>query len=76
MSETNITLPVGAETAQVPYKASEEDREKLRLLLRLRLRELVGVPPGSLADIMDDIGAKAQAKGLTPEIMGALLRDD
>jgi hypothetical protein len=42
----------------------------------LRLRELAEMPSRSLQDIMDDIGAKAEARGLTPEILETLLRDE
>ena len=47
-----------------------------RLLLRLRLRELAELPTDSIVEIMDDIGAKAEARGLTPEILEALLHDE
>jgi hypothetical protein len=76
MSETIITLPIDAETARVYHTASPEDRKKIQILLRLRLRELAELPTGSLVEIMDDIGAKAQARGLTPEIFEVLLRDE
>lgn len=76
MSETIIALPVDAETARVYHTASSEDRKKIQVLLRLRLRELTEPPSSSLAEIMDDIGAKAQARGLTPEILKDLLHDE
>jgi hypothetical protein len=76
MSETIITLPIDAETARVYDTASPEDRKKIQILLRLRLRELAELPTGSLVEIMDDIGAKARARGLTPEIFEVLLRDE
>jgi len=76
MAETIIALPVDAETARVYHTASPEDRKKIQVLLQLRLRELAGLPKTSLVEIMDDIGAKAQARGLTPEILEDLLRDE
>ncbi len=76
MSETIIPLPVDAETARVYHTASPDDRKKIQLLLRLRLRELAELPTPSLVEIMDDIGAKAQARGITPETLEALLRDE
>jgi hypothetical protein len=33
-------------------------------------------PPRSLPDIMDDIGAEAASRGLTPEILESLLNDE
>jgi hypothetical protein len=76
MPEVAITIPVDAETARAYRMASPDDRKKIQLLLRLRLRELAELPTTSLIEIMDDIGAKAEARGLTPEILDALLHDE
>jgi len=76
MPEAVITIPVDVETARTYHKASPDDQKKIQLLLRLRLRELAALPTGSLVEIMDDIGAKAEARGLTPEILEALLHDE
>ena len=75
MTDIVITIPLDEETARVYRAASTEDQRKIRLLLRLRLRELAELPSGSLRQLMDDIGAKAEARGLTPDILKALLRD-
>lgn len=53
--------------------ASAEEQRKLQVLLRLRLREITSQPKRTLSEIMDDIGAQAEARGLTPEILGSLL---
>jgi len=76
MIDTVIPIPVDAETARVYHEASAEDQKKFQLLLRLRLRELAELPNGSLAEIMDEIGAKAEARGLTAEILERLLDDE
>jgi hypothetical protein len=75
MPETVITIPVDAETALAYHTASPDEQKKIQLLLRLRLREFTEMPTGSLLEIMDNIGAKAEARGLTPEILEALLHD-
>lgn len=75
MAETTITIPVDAETARAYTTASAEDRLRIQLLLRLQLREWVSGPQRTLRGVMDEIGAKAQARGLTPEQLEALLRD-
>ena len=75
MSETVITIPIDAETARVYHTASSDDQKKIQLMLRLRLRELADFSTGSVVEIMDEIGAKAEARGLTPEILEALLHD-
>jgi hypothetical protein len=76
MSETVITIPVDVETARAYHAAAPDDQKKIQLLLRLRLRELAELRKNSLVEIMDDIGAKAEARGLTPEILEALLHDE
>lgn len=75
MPEAAITIPVDAETARAYDTASPMDQKKIQILLRLRLRELAALPPDSLFEIMDDIGAKAEERGLTPETLEALLHD-
>jgi hypothetical protein len=44
--------------------------------LRLRVRELFAPSNVSLQQIMDDIGAKAEARGLTPRTLETLLCDE
>jgi Flp pilus assembly protein TadB len=44
------------------------------LLLALRLHEALR-PGGSLKDLMRDLSRKAQERGLTPEVLDALLRE-
>ena len=73
---STISLEVDADAARAFAAASEEDRRKLQLLLGLRLRELTARPPRPLNEIMDDIGRHAEAQGLTPELLEALLRDE
>jgi hypothetical protein len=76
MIDTTIPIPVDANTASAYRAASAEEQKKIRLLLRLRLRELTEMPAVSLRKLMDDIGTKAEARGLTPDILEILLRDD
>ena len=75
MSTETISIAVDANAAQSFCKASPEDRRKLELLLGLRLRELTLGRVRPLQEIMDEIGAGAMAKGLTPEILESILRD-
>ena len=76
MSTEMISIAVDANAAQSFCKASPEDRRKLELLLDLRLRELTLGRVRPLQEIMDEIGADAAAKGLTPEILESMLRDE
>lgn len=72
MSIATITIPLDTDTARIYTKASAEDQKKLRLLLSLWLREFA-VSPRPLTAVMDEISKKAQARGLTPEILESLL---
>jgi len=76
MTNITISIPVDAATALAYSQASVEEQKKIQLLLRLRIRELFVQPNVSLQQIMDDIGAKAEARGLTPDILETLLRDE
>jgi hypothetical protein len=71
-----ISIEVDADAARAFANAPAEERRKLELLLSLRLRELTSAPTRPLRQIMDDMGAKAESRGLTPEILDSLLRDE
>ncbi len=73
MATATISIEVDADTARVFSEASAEEQHKLQLLLGIRLRELTAGPTRPLRDIMDEIGARAEARGLTPEILESLL---
>ena len=76
MTTETISITVDADTAQSFCEASPEKRRKLELLLRLRLRELTLGRVRPLKEIMDEIGTDAEAKGLTPEILESMLREE
>lgn len=76
MSTATISITVDAEAARSFSEASPEERRKVELLLALRLRELTNARVRPLKEIMDEIGAEAEAKGLTPEILDSMLRDE
>jgi hypothetical protein len=74
MLKETITIPVDVETARAYKAAAPEERRKMQALLSLRLRELALSEYPSLQQILDDVGRKAQAKGLTPEILDSILK--
>jgi hypothetical protein len=76
ITNTTISIPVDDSTALAYNQASVEQQQKIQLLLRLRVRELFAPSDVSLQQIMDDIGAKAEARGLTPQILETLLGDE
>jgi hypothetical protein len=73
MATESITIPVDPVTARAYEAALPEERRKLELLLRLRLRELTTGPSRPLKQIMDELGQEAESRGLTPEILESLL---
>ena len=76
-ADITISISVDATTAQAYNQASTEERKKIQLLLHLRMRELLSsTHPLSLRQLMDEIGAKAETEGLTPEILETLLSDE
>jgi hypothetical protein len=76
MATTGITIQVDAEAAKAFASASPEEQRKLQLLLSLRLQDLTAAEGKSLQTIMQEIGSRARARGLTPEILETLLRDE
>ena len=67
-----ITIRVAQEAANAYRSASEEDRRKMDVLLSLQLSDATQ-SEGSLKEFMQEIGRKAQQRGLTPEILQSIL---
>ena len=76
MTNTVITIPLDESTATAYRTASAEDQRKIQLLFRVLLREYTAPSNLSLRNLMGDIGAKAEAQGLTPALLEQLLSDD
>ncbi|MGL6344435.1 MAG: hypothetical protein ACRC80_35465 [Waterburya sp.] len=75
MTTEEITIRVDTELAKLFNSISDQERQKLELLLNLKLKEsLKG--DRSLLSIMDEISQEAIDKGLTPEILQSLLEDE
>ncbi len=76
MRTANITIKVDESAARAFVEASPHEQQKLQILLSLRLQELTTTEGKSLQAVMDVIGSAAEARGLTPEILETLLRDE
>lgn len=68
-----ISITVSDDVAARYRDALPEDRCKLELLLNLRLQDLVGNPPRSIAAVMDEVGAQVKAAGFTEADLEAIL---
>lgn len=75
METEQITIQVDAEAAHAFKSASEKDRRKLEALLSVRLREVTRTRE-SLKAVMNEISQKAEERGLTPEVLKAMLNED
>jgi len=75
MSEATITIPIDIDTAERYNRASEADRRKIQLLLRVMLQSTTVSSVQSLQQLMNEMSAEAQARGLTPEILEQILNN-
>ncbi len=76
MSETTIVLPIDEATANLYNAASPEEKRKVQLLFRVLIREVMLNNDVSLTQVMDEISKEAQERGLTPDLLEDILRDD
>jgi hypothetical protein len=74
MANPTITIPLDPQTARAYDSASAEEKRKMQALLSLWLRELAAGERASLQRVLDEVGRKAQARGLTPEVLDSLLK--
>ena len=75
MTVSTINVQLDHDAARIYTGASANTKEKLRLLLSFWLREF-GMLSTPLPALMDEISDKAQARGLTPEVLESLLDAD
>jgi hypothetical protein len=75
MANPSITIPLDPQTARAYDSASAEEKRKIQALLSLWLRELAAREYPSLQQVLDEVGNKAKARGLTPEMLDSLLKD-
>ena len=76
MPDCTITITVDPQTAQAYHAAKEEERKKIEALLGLRARQLAVEKRPKLDEVMEEAARYARSKGMTPEILDSLLRDE
>jgi hypothetical protein len=74
MALENITIALDPEAARAYDAVPADDKKKMQALLSLWLRDLITAEPAALKQIMDEVGRKARARGLTPEVLDSLLK--
>ncbi len=72
MASESITMKVDEEAARAFNSASADEQRKLEALVSLRLIEATKTSE-SLRELMGEISQKARERGLTPEILKAIL---
>lgn len=75
MDTATVNIETDAEAASYYEHAPSEDRSKLGVLWAVLLREYRNNPV-PLKRLMDDIGAQAQLRGLTPNKLESILNAD
>jgi hypothetical protein len=69
-----ITIKVDQEIAQLYQKADLNKQEKLNNLIKLFFKP--ELTEKSLSQVMEEIADQAEKKGLTPEILEAILNEE
>ena len=72
MALSNITVQLDSEAAKIYQRTPSKEQAKLLLLFSILLREFAD-SARTLDSIMDEIGERAEALGLTEEKLQALL---
>jgi hypothetical protein len=75
MRSRTISISLDPQTAQAYSAAGDEEKLKIRAIMALWLRELTANELPSLEQVLDEVGRKAEARGLTPEVLHSLLKD-
>lgn len=74
--KSTLTLQLDAEAVQVFESISDSDKEKLEFLVSYLFKDYQKSNVETLKKTMDDISEKAQARGLTPEILEKILAEE
>lgn len=76
MTIATIRVPLDERTALALQTTPSEKQELLRQLIGYLVQQFVESTPDSLFALMDDMSRSARAKGLTPEILEAIVRNE
>ena len=74
MATEALTIQLDAKAAEAYRAASADVRRKMQALLSLWLPALADPSQPELGRVMDEIGAAAKSRGLTPELLDDILR--
>jgi hypothetical protein len=69
---TTINMEIDEATAGIYTAAPQEDRNRLSVLWGVLIREYQAAP-SALSQLMDDIGSRAEERGLTADELESIL---
>lgn len=69
-----ITIEVDSDIQEAFERASEGEKQEIRSLIAIFFRN--SLASKNLVEVMAEIGTRAEARGLTPEILASILTDE
>lgn len=69
-----ITIEVDSDVQKAFEQASEAEKQEIKSLIEVFLRK--SLASKNLVEVMEEIGTRAEARGLTPEILADILADE
>lgn len=76
MSTQTLTIEVDDEAARLFRAASEQEQKKMEALISLWLKDFAASRTRPLTEVVRDIGEKAVERGMTADILTAILEAD
>ena len=73
---STITIPIPEPLANIYERASDADKVKAQWLIEVVLNDLFHNQADTLTNTVKEISHRAGERGLTPEILDELLKDD
>lgn len=70
-----ITIQVSPEVADAYQTASDAERRKIQVFIEVLLQKKTDADVALLRGLMNDLSDRVKARGLTPEILDAILNE-
>lgn len=70
---SKITIEVDSDVQEAFEQASEVEKQEIKSLISVFFRQ--SLARKNLIEVMEEIGTRAEARGLTPEILADMLED-
>jgi hypothetical protein len=70
---SKISIEVDSDVQEAFEQASEAEKQEIKSLISVFFRQ--SLASKNLVEVMEEIGTRAEARGLTPEILADILED-